>query len=253
MASIRNVDKTWCGELKKRLQISKVAISGDAPRFGVSEIRRSPETAEEVCSPDSSSTFQNLITSFYVIRMTCRGGQNMLGRKGMKDVKGLGPVGAVQLAGWSPYEPPYARLETMNDIVIFTIDFYPDRLRWRSSRRRRSTQIVYVGGLGITDVCGLRKTRTPRLAIDELMDPEIKRNFQKGLLECLSDRPTSDINGYWEDIYSATQSRDLCLRYNPAKFIQNLISNRTAALLETQRRILVAITATQSDRSSDTT
>ncbi|GAA54880.1 protein disulfide-isomerase A6 [Clonorchis sinensis] len=34
---------------------------------------------------------------------------------------------------------------------------------------------------------GVRKTRTPRLAIEKLMDPEVKRNYQNQLLECLPD------------------------------------------------------------------
>ncbi|GAA54952.1 slbp-P1-related protein [Clonorchis sinensis] len=37
---------------------------------------------------------------------------------------------------------------------------------------------------------GVRKTRTPRLAIEKLVDPEVKRNYQNHLFECLPDGET---------------------------------------------------------------
>ncbi|GAA53286.1 hypothetical protein CLF_109940, partial [Clonorchis sinensis] len=40
----------------------------------------------------------------------------------------------------------------------------------------------------------VRKTRTPHLAIEKLVDPEVKRNYQNQLLECLPDAPRS---GEW--------------------------------------------------------
>ncbi|KER27689.1 LOW QUALITY PROTEIN: hypothetical protein T265_13751 [Opisthorchis viverrini] len=45
---------------------------------------------------------------------------------------------------------------------------------------------------------GVRKMRTPRLAIEKLVDPEVKQNYQNQLLECLPDGKMSDINSHWE-------------------------------------------------------
>ncbi|GAA54138.1 hypothetical protein CLF_112366, partial [Clonorchis sinensis] len=50
---------------------------------------------------------------------------------------------------------------------------------------------------------GVRKTRTPRLAIEKLVDPEVKRNYQNQLVECLPDGTVSDINDHWEKISKA--------------------------------------------------
>ncbi|KER27152.1 hypothetical protein T265_05764 [Opisthorchis viverrini] len=50
---------------------------------------------------------------------------------------------------------------------------------------------------------GVREPRTPRLAIEKLVDPETKRNYQKQLLECLPDGTVSDINDHWEKISNA--------------------------------------------------
>ncbi|GAA48701.1 CUE domain-containing protein 2-B [Clonorchis sinensis] len=46
------------------------------------------------------------------------------------------------------------------------------------------------------ELLGVRKTRTPRLAIEKLVDPEVKRNYQNQLVECLPDDDDSgDDNG----------------------------------------------------------
>ncbi|GAA47699.1 hypothetical protein CLF_100693, partial [Clonorchis sinensis] len=49
----------------------------------------------------------------------------------------------------------------------------------------------------------VRKTRTPRLAIEKLVEPEVKRNDRNKLVECLTDGTVSDINGHWEKISKA--------------------------------------------------
>ncbi|GAA52527.1 hypothetical protein CLF_108256 [Clonorchis sinensis] len=43
---------------------------------------------------------------------------------------------------------------------------------------------------------GVRKTHKPRLATEKLVDPEVKRNYQNHLLECLPDGTESDINAH---------------------------------------------------------
>ncbi|GAA48508.1 hypothetical protein CLF_101693 [Clonorchis sinensis] len=50
---------------------------------------------------------------------------------------------------------------------------------------------------------GIRKMRTPRLAIEKLVDPEVKRNYQNQLLEYLPKSTASDITGHWEKISKA--------------------------------------------------
>ncbi|GAA48559.1 5'-AMP-activated protein kinase subunit gamma, partial [Clonorchis sinensis] len=50
---------------------------------------------------------------------------------------------------------------------------------------------------------GVRKTHIPRLAIEKRVNPEVKRNYQNQLLECLPDGTVSDINGHWEKISKA--------------------------------------------------
>ncbi|GAA48420.1 anosmin-1 [Clonorchis sinensis] len=85
---------------------------------------------------------------------------------------------------------------------------------------------------------GVRKTRTPRLAIEKLVDPEVKRNYQNQLVECLPDGTVSDINGHWEKISKALLKvgTSVCGTTQPTSF-KHWISDRTVSLLETRRQI----------------
>ncbi|GAA55418.1 transmembrane 9 superfamily protein member [Clonorchis sinensis] len=49
----------------------------------------------------------------------------------------------------------------------------------------------------------VRKMRTPRLAIEKLVDSGVKRNYQNQFVERLPDGTVSDINGHWENISKA--------------------------------------------------
>ncbi|GAA47342.1 proteasomal ubiquitin receptor ADRM1, partial [Clonorchis sinensis] len=84
----------------------------------------------------------------------------------------------------------------------------------------------------------VRKTRTPRLAIEKLVDPEVKRNYQNQLVECLPDGTVSDINGHWEKISKALLKvgTSVCGTTQPTSF-KHWISDRTVSLLETRRQI----------------
>ncbi|GAA57478.1 FAS-associated factor 2, partial [Clonorchis sinensis] len=83
-----------------------------------------------------------------------------------------------------------------------------------------------------------RKTRTPRLAIEKLVDPEVKRNYQNQLVECLPDGTVSDINGHWEKISKALLKvgTSVCGTTQPTPS-KHWISDRTVSLLETRRQI----------------
>ncbi|GAA50708.1 dymeclin [Clonorchis sinensis] len=70
---------------------------------------------------------------------------------------------------------------------------------------------------------GAGKTRTPRLAIKKLVDPEVKRNYQNQLVECLPDGTVGYKRPLGKDIQSATQGWNVSLR--------------TVSLLETRRQI----------------
>ncbi|GAA55380.1 PIH1 domain-containing protein 1, partial [Clonorchis sinensis] len=85
---------------------------------------------------------------------------------------------------------------------------------------------------------GVRKKRTPRLAIEKLVDPEVKRNYQNQLVECLPDGTVSDINGHWEKISKALLKvgTSVCGTTQPTSF-KHWISDRTVSLLETRRQI----------------
>ncbi|GAA56762.1 AP2-associated kinase [Clonorchis sinensis] len=85
---------------------------------------------------------------------------------------------------------------------------------------------------------GVRKTRTPRLAIEKLVDPEVKRNYQNQLVECLPDGTVSDINDHWEKISKALLKvgTSVCGTTQPTSF-KHWISDRTVSLLETRRQI----------------
>ncbi|GAA51962.1 ATP-binding cassette transporter [Clonorchis sinensis] len=88
------------------------------------------------------------------------------------------------------------------------------------------------------DCRGVRKTRTPRLAIEKLVDPEVKRNYQNQLVECLPDGTVSDINDHWEKISKALLKvgTSVCGTTQPTSF-KHWISDRTVSLLETRRQI----------------
>ncbi|GAA57158.1 ATP-binding cassette transporter [Clonorchis sinensis] len=85
---------------------------------------------------------------------------------------------------------------------------------------------------------GVRKTRTPRSAIEKLVDPEVKRNYKNQLLECLPEGTVSDINGHWEKISKALLKvgTSVCGTTQPTSF-KHWISDRTVSLLETRRQI----------------
>ncbi|GAA57354.1 ATP-binding cassette transporter [Clonorchis sinensis] len=82
------------------------------------------------------------------------------------------------------------------------------------------------------------KTRTPRLAIEKLLDPEVKRNHQNQLVECLPDGTVSDMNAHWEKISKALLKvgTSVCGTTQPTSF-KHWISDRTVSLLETRRQI----------------
>ncbi|KER32506.1 hypothetical protein T265_01386 [Opisthorchis viverrini] len=87
-------------------------------------------------------------------------------------------------------------------------------------------------------VLRVRKSRTPRLAIEKLVDPETKRNYQKQLLECLPDGTVSDINGHWEKISNALlkAGASACGTTQPTSS-KHWISDRTVSFVKTQRQI----------------
>ncbi|GAA47942.1 ATP-binding cassette transporter [Clonorchis sinensis] len=85
---------------------------------------------------------------------------------------------------------------------------------------------------------GVRKKRTPRLATEKLVDPEVKRNCQNQLLEYLPDGTASDINDHWEKISKALLKvgTSVCGTTQPTSS-KHWISDRTVSLLETRRQI----------------
>ncbi|GAA50559.1 glucosidase 2 subunit beta [Clonorchis sinensis] len=77
-----------------------------------------------------------------------------------------------------------------------------------------------------------------RAAIEKLVDPEVKQNYQNQLVECLPDGTVSDINGHWEKISKALLKvgTSVCGTTQPTSF-KHWISDRTVSLLETRRQI----------------
>ncbi|GAA50173.1 immunoglobulin-binding protein 1b [Clonorchis sinensis] len=105
-------------------------------------------------------------------------------------------------------------------------------------RRPSRGAISRVALLAAYSRAGVRKTRTPRLAIEKLVDPEVKRNYQNQLVECLPDGTVSDINDHWEKISKALLKvgTSVCGTTQPTSF-KHWISDRTVSLLETRRQI----------------
>ncbi|GAA52187.1 ATP-binding cassette transporter [Clonorchis sinensis] len=89
-----------------------------------------------------------------------------------------------------------------------------------------------------TLIPGIRKMRTPRLVIENLVDAEVKRNYQNQLLEWLPDVTVSDINGHWEKISKALLKvgTSVCSTTQSTSS-KHWISDRTVSLLETRQQI----------------
>ncbi|GAA55687.1 ATP-binding cassette transporter [Clonorchis sinensis] len=85
---------------------------------------------------------------------------------------------------------------------------------------------------------GVRKTHTPRLATEKLVDPEVKRNYQNQLPKCLPDGTVSDRSGHGEKISKALLKArtSVCGTTQPTSS-RHWISDRTVSLLETWRQI----------------
>ncbi|GAA57695.1 ATP-binding cassette transporter, partial [Clonorchis sinensis] len=85
----------------------------------------------------------------------------------------------------------------------------------------------------------VRKTRTPRLAIEKLVDPEVKRNYQNQLLECLPDGTVSDINGHRENASKVLLIAGTSIYgTNQPTSSKSWTSNMTVSLLQARRPII---------------
>ncbi|GAA53774.1 ATP-binding cassette transporter, partial [Clonorchis sinensis] len=123
------------------------------------------------------------------------------------------------------------RTQDASTVIELTAPSLSSRFRLRTSGDAEAASVRESRGR-------VRKTRTPRLAIEKLVDPEVKRNYQNQLVECLPDGTVSDINGHWEKISKALLKvgTSVCGTTQPTSF-KHWISDRTVSLLETRRQI----------------
>ncbi|GAA49074.1 peptidyl-prolyl isomerase E (cyclophilin E) [Clonorchis sinensis] len=85
---------------------------------------------------------------------------------------------------------------------------------------------------------GVVKARTSRLAIEKLVDPEVKRTYRNQLPEYLPDGTVSDINGHWEKISKALikAGTPVCGTTQPTSS-KHCISDTVVSLLKTRRQL----------------
>ncbi|KER31953.1 hypothetical protein T265_12887 [Opisthorchis viverrini] len=119
------------------------------------------------------------------------------------------------------------RTQDASTVIELTAPSLSSRFRLRTSGDAEAAAAGYA-------VVGVRKTRTVRVAIEKLVDREVKRNYQNQLLECLPDATVSDINAT-ENISKALleTGMSVCGTTQPNSY-KHWISDTTVSLLETR-------------------